>query len=256
MAAGDYILRLGHLTGLSMSDIDGDDATPRSRPGTLAFVVDAFGYKVLRYGYFVNAMLRGELCSRYGGVNGTTVITNQTGTSATSVTTTGLTANAHRGAIIYVHDDTGAAGAAPEGEMSVAASNTTTVITLEDDLPFTVALASGDDVTSISTYAVEDSADGDLAVTCQGIVMGAQGVTASQYGWYLMEGIVKALSTAESITTFNPVVAAANTVDEFGTDGQELWVGTALATYTSDNVATTLPVRMNLFAPAGVGLSP
>jgi len=146
--------------------------------------------------------------------------------------------------------------AAPEGEMSGAASNTTTVITLEDDLPFTVALASGDDVTAISTWGVEDSADGDLAVTCQGIVMGAQGVAADNYGWYLMEGVVKALSTAETITTFNPVVAAANTVDEFASDGQELWVGTALATYTSDNVATTLPVRMNLFSPAGVGLAP
>ena len=256
MAAGDYVLNLGHLTGLSMADVNSNTAAPQARAGTLAFVVDAFGYRVLRYGYFVNAMLQGELCSRYGGVNGTTVVTNQTGTSATSVTTTGLTANAHRGAIVYVHDDAGGAGAAPEGEVSIAVSNTTTVVTLDADMPLSVALANGDDVTLISVSAVEDSTDGDLAVTVQGVVLGEDGVSASQYGWYVMEGFSKALSTAETITTFNPVVAAANTVDEFGSDGQELWVGTALATYTSDNVSTVLPVRLNLFTAAGVGLAP
>lgn len=256
MAAGDYVLNLAHLTGLSMADINSDTATPQARGGTLAFVVDAFGYKVLKYCYFVAAAAQGDLASRAGGVNGTVVITNQTGTSATSVTTTGLTANAHRGAIIYVHDDAGGAGAAPEGEVSICTTNTTTVITLDPDMPFSVALANGDDVTSISTWAVEDSADGDLSVTVQGVVLGSAGVTASQYGWLMMEGMTRAKAGTNAITAFNPVVAGANIVDAFGTDGQELWVGTALATYTGDNVAATLPVRLNCFTASGIGTAP
>lgn len=256
MAQGDYWINLKHLTGLGQSAINGDDATPQASPGTIVFAHDRFGFMIMKYCYFVNAMAVGELASRYGGVNGTTVVTNQTGTTTTSVTTTGLTANAHKGAIVYVHDDTGGAGAAPEGEVSVAASNTTTVVTLESDLPLSAALASGDDVTLISTYAVEDSADGDLSITVQGIVLGANGVSASQYGWLLMEGFRKAKATTNAITTFNPVVAGANLIDAFGSDGQELWVGTSLGTYATDNVATTLPVRLNLFTAAGIGTSP
>ena len=256
MAAGDYTLNLGHITGLGMHDINGDDAVPQMRPGTIAFVVDAFGYRVLRYCNFKNAMLQGELASRAGGVNGTTVITDLVSGTTTSATDSGQTADLFNGALFYVHDNADSAGAAPEGEMSVVTTNTASLITLEPDLPMSVAMAVNDDVTIISNWQVQDSADGDLSITVMGVVIGNQGITSGRYGWVQMEGFAKALTSAASITTFNPVVSGANLVAEFGTDGQELWIGTSLGTFTSDNVALTLPVRLNCFSPSGIGTAP
>jgi hypothetical protein len=160
------------------------------------------------------------------------------------------------GGIFYVHDDAGAAGAAPEGEMSIVSANSTTLITLDPRLPLTTALAVNDDVSIISTYQCEAAADGDLNNIVMGVVIGANGITSGNYGWVQMEGVTKAKATTNAITTQNPVVTGTSCIDAFGTDGQELWVGTSLATYSSDNAATTLPVRLSLFSLSAIGTAP
>lgn len=256
----DLVFRLSSITGLGMREINGDDADPYARPGTIAIVVDAFGPRILKYCRNVNgsAITMGELHSYASDAQNirTTSISNITSGTTTSAVTTGLTADRHDGMICYVLDDAGGAGAAPEGEASIVANNTTTAITLEADYPYSAALAANDDLMLVSTYQVEDSVDGDEAFTVAGVAVGNAGITNLSYGWYQVEGVVNADASAATIATGDPVVAGANVVAAFGTDGHELWVGTALAGMTSDSVAAAALINLKLFAPENSGGSP
>lgn len=256
----DLVLNVGSITGLGMREINGDDATPQNRPGTITIVVDAFGPRVLKYCRNVNGstITMGELHSYASSAANvrTTSVANITSGTTTSAVTTGLTANRHDGMICYVLDDAGAAGAAPEGEASIVADNTTTTITMEADYPFSAALAANDDLMLVSNYQVEDSVDGDEAWTVVGVALGRYGVQNLNYGWYQVEGPVNADASAATITSGDPVVAGANVVAAFGTDEHELWVGTALAGMTSDSVAATALINLKLFAPENSGGTP
>ena len=256
----DLVLNIGSITGLGMREINGDDVNPYARPGTIAIIVDAFGPRVLKYCRNVNgsAIPMGELHSYASDTQNerTTSVANITSGTTTSAVTSGLTANRHDGMICYVLDDAGAAGAAPEGEASIVADNTTTAITLEADYPYSAALAANDDLELVSTYQVEDSADGDEAWTVAGVALGRYGIANLNYGWYQVEGVVNADATAATITQGDPVVAGAVAVAAFGSDGHELWIGTALAGMTSDSVAATALVNLKLFAPENSGGTP
>ena len=71
-----------------------------------------------------------------------------------------------------------------------------------------------------------------------------------------MEGVVSAAPPAATISQGDPVVAGAVAVAAFGSDGHELWIGTALAGMTSDSVAATALVNLKLFAPENSGGTP
>jgi hypothetical protein len=259
MAAGDYVLRLGNITSLSMSDINGDDATPQSRPGTITFINNVWGYAILKYVRAVAAVTQGGLLSRYGltTTQGNTIVSNITsGTTTTATKSAAWAANAEVGAIFYVQDNDDAAGAAPEGEMSIVAANTANVLTLDSRLPMSVALAANDDVTTIATYQMKLSQDGDLNQVVQGIAIGKNGISAGQYGWIQMEGYGKARAKASTTTIQDPIVADVGVVGPFGTDGQELHIGQCVGTFTSDNAATTMPVNMKCFTPASSATAP
>jgi len=134
----ELFYKLGHLSGLSISDLHSDNArgAQTARPGTIAWVVDAFGPRIVKY---VKNMVGstnavGELMayeSDGANVRSTSITASSAGTT-TTIVTTGLTANDHVDQIAWCVDDAGAAGAAPEGEASVVASNTTTTIKLLD----------------------------------------------------------------------------------------------------------------------------
>jgi hypothetical protein len=158
--------------------------------------------------------------------------------------------------ICFVLDDAGAAGAAPEAEASIVASNTTTTIYFEPDYAFSTALGANDDLELIATYQVEDAADGDEAWTVAGVVLGVDGVTNGQYGWIQQQGPCMTKVTTNAITEGDPVVAGAAIMDAFGTDGQELWTGIALASGSTDEVTPHIPVDVRLFTCAGPGGSP
>lgn len=256
MAAGDYVLRLSHLSGMGMAGINANDASPTIDPGHINFVRDAFGYKVLQYCRIFATATQGSLTSRWGGVNGSTAVTGITsGSTTTAVKSAAWTADTQQGAIFYVSDDAGAAGAAPEGEVSIVASNTAGQLTLEPTLPLTAAIASNDAVRTISNWQGEASADGDLNQTVLGVVLGSGGITSGYYGWIQREGFCKAKCEL-SITVDTPVVAHTGTVGPFGSDGQELHIGTALGVVAADQVALTVPVRLNLFTAASVATAP
>lgn len=251
-ALSDLVLKVGHIHGLGMEDINGDSATPRQRPGTLGIIVDAFGPRILQYCKFINAMLMGELASRPANVS----VANITSGGVDHAITTGLVAGAHDGKLVYVLDNADAAGAAPEGETSIVSRNTTTKISLERQYPLSVALANLDDLTLISNWQAEDAADGDLAVDVLGVVLGNAGVAAGNFGWLQREGFTQALLDTDAETAGAPVVADVNVLGDFGTDGQELWCGVALAAVTADQVAQRAPVSLKLFTCAGPGASP
>lgn len=248
----DLVLNVGSITGLGMEDINGDSATPRSRPGTLAIIVDAYGPRILQYCRFINAMAVAELASKPGNV----AVSNITSGTVKSFVTSGLTANDHNGKLAYVLDNDDSAGAAPEGEVGVIAKNTATIVTLESDYPLSVALAANDDITLISNWQAEDAADGDLAVDVLGVVLAVGGITAGSYGWVQREGFCLPLYSTNAITAANPVVAGANVLDAFGSDGQELHCGVSLAAITSDQAAFRVPTNLRLFTCAGVATAP
>lgn len=255
----DIYLNLGHLSGLGMSDLNRDDVLPYMRPGTVAWVTDAYGPRLVKYIKCLQSggVAKGELmayCSDGANVISTSVANITSGTT-TSFVTSGLTADRHNGMISYVLDKAAVAGAAPEGESSIVSKNTATVVTLDAHYPYSTALAVNDDIELIATYQVEDAADGDEAWTCVGVVLAKDGISANNYGWVQLEGVTPALSIASSAEG-DPVVADAAAVGPFGTDGQELWVGTALSTLSTDEALKQLPIRVQLWTAAGTGGSP
>lgn len=256
----DIVFRMANLTGRSMHDINGDDSTPHARPGSWYFAVDAFGPRIFMYGRNRNgsAITMGELMSyEADGANvKSTTVSNITAGSTTSATTSSLTADDHQGKICYVLDNNDSAGAAPEGQSSIVAGNTATVITMEPSYPFGTALAANDDLELIANWQFEDAADGDEAWTVAGVVVGKNGISDGNYGWLQQEGPVSADIVTGAVSEGDPVVADAAIVGSFGSDGQELWIGIALAAASADQAAQTLPVMMKLITAAGPGGSP
>jgi hypothetical protein len=258
-SSSNIFLNLGHLSGLGMSDFNRDDATPYMRPGTIAWVVDAFGPRIVKYVKNVSgsAILKSELMSYASdGANvKTTTVTNITSGTTKSFVTSALTAHRHQGMISYVLDVNAVAGAAPEGESSIVADNTATVVTLEPDYAYSAALAVNDDIELISTYQVEDAADGDEAWTVAGVVMSANGISDNNYGWIHVEGVCPCQSAA-SAAEGDPIVADAAQVGPFGSDGHELWIGTSLVTLSTDETLKQIPAQLKLFTYENSGGTP
>ena len=261
----ELFYKVGHLTGLSTSDLHSDNArgAQTARPGTIAYLTDAFGYRIVKYVKNMvgstNAM--GELMayeSDGANVRSTSITASAAGTT-TSIVTTGLTANDHVDQIVFCVDDAGAAGAAPEGEASVVASNSTTTINLNADYAYSAATATNDTFDLISTYHSNDSVDGDEAWTIQGVVLGKDGIQDNQFGWVQLHGVTPCLKIglAGDVTEGDPIVAGAAGVDAFGSDGHELWIGVAVTAYNAgDSGNSSMVVDMRLFAYENTGGTP
>ena len=257
----DFFFRVGNLSGMGSNDLSGNDTVPQMEPGTISWVRDAFGYRLVRYCKNVHASAALALGSLQAIVSDganvvTTTVTNITSGSTTHAITSGLTAGRHDGMICFVLDSAQGTGIAPEGEASIVDKNTATRIDFAKQYPFSTALAANDDLELIGTYQAEAAADGDEAWTIHGVVVGKNGIDAGKYGWIQLEGNTMANGGTNAIAEGDPVVAGAAIVDAFGTDGQELWVGIALASGSTDEVTPRIPVRLKLLASAGPGGSP
>lgn len=254
----NLFLNLGHLSGMGMSDFNRDDVTPYMRPGTVAWVVDAFGPRIVKYVRNVSgsAILKSELMAYAAdGANvKSTSVANITSGTTTSFVTTGLTANRHDGMIAYVLDNATTAGAAPEGESSIVATNTATVVTLEKDYPYSAALAANDDIELIATYQVEDSAAADEAWTVAGVVLPFDGISNMNYGWIHVEGTCP-VQSANSAVEGDPLESGVAQVTPL-TAGHELWIGTALAALSTDEALKQIPAQMKLFTYENSGGTP
>jgi len=224
------VLNLSNLASVSARDIEGDDANPRMRPGAVTFKVSSgYGMQVMKYGRNRNgsAVVRGECMSYVSAAQGerSTSAGSITAGTTTSATTSGLTANDHDGMMFYVLDNADSAGAAPESEVGVVASNTATLITLESDYPLSAAIAASDTAELIANWQFEDSVDGDEAWVVMGTVMPAGGISDGNYGWIGQEGFFPVLYTTAAVSVGDPIVADAAAFLDFGSDGMELQVG-------------------------------
>lgn len=201
------------------------------KPGMLAWTWDMlYGLRIFKLVKNLNgsALAAGNVVTYEDPVDIDTI----TAGSTTSITTSGLTANDLEYQLIQIEDDAGAAGAAPEGEISLCISNTATVITLHPDYPFSAAVAASDTGTCININAVDLSADSDKNAGVPGLTNGVCGVVMSavpdnSWGWVCQRGIVTAKNT-NAITVGEDLVAGTGTVVGHSNEGHEEIIGTAL----------------------------
>jgi hypothetical protein len=133
-----------------------------------------------------------------------------------------FTAFEERHAITHVIDDAGGANAPPEGQWGYIVYNDANVIYVQPD--FTVAPAVGDTYDIWYPYNLEAAADGDLAMTVQGIVVSPDGIADNYWGWVLQRGIVSA-AIANALTAGEGIVADAGSVGASGGDTGDLIIG-------------------------------
>lgn len=186
-----------------------------------------------------NASIAKGNCLSY--VNPATVGTITAG-STTSITSSSMTANDLEYQMINVTDDIGGAGAAPEGETSLCISNTSTLINLHPDYPFSTAIAASDTCYVIYQNGFELAASGDLRgpgkfTNCVcGIAYGA--AADNEWCWVCQKGFVTAAIDASGLPVAGDIkvdatsgYVAAAAVDA----GQEIIIGQAA---TTQNAAT------------------
>lgn len=254
MSAGDVLFREAGIMPVAHYDVlqvETSTQGPRTDIGQVGWMRDKFG-ALRMYTYRKNisgsAFAAGDLVSRKREVE-----TNQTGTATTTVVGA-FTADEHVGALAVVHDDAGGAGAAPEGEASIVASNTATVATLETDLPWSAALAANDDVTFLSPHVI-DAAANDIAFVVCGIAMGA--AADDGFGWFQFQGLHPAARHAASAFIAGSALKAGTAVVEVygdatavvgGTAGTGIYyvIGAQFAIHGADVVTTKSPVIMGL----------
>ena len=253
MAALDVLFREGGLLPIGHSDLLQTDVDTRRRgdEGQIAWARDRFGaFRLFTYRKNVSgsAFALGDLTSRKFEVE-----TNQTGAATGTVVGT-FVADDFVNALAIVHDDTGGAGAAPEGEASIVAGNTATIQTLETDLPWSVALASGDDVTFLSPKVIDSIADDPAFVVC-GIAMAA--AADDEWSWFQFQGVHPAANHAASSFISNSALKSGTKVVALYGDATAVVGGTAgtgigyvigyqIAIHTSDVVTLKSPVMMAL----------
>lgn len=247
MAANDTLFTLMGAVGKGHGDLlqshDERERGSVADEGQIAWSADKFGRLRLftfRKNISGSAFAIGDLVSRSREVE-----SNQTGTATTSATGSFSGADEHIGSLLIVHDDAGGAGGAPEGEATVVASNTATVVTFEGALPLSTALAANDDLTLISPKVI-DAADGDFNFVVCGVAMSA--TPDDDWGWFQFQGLHPRVQhkTTDAVTAGNPVVADAAAVGAHGSDVANLWVGYQIATQGGDAVQIKSPVLLSL----------
>jgi hypothetical protein len=209
--------RLGNLVGMGQVDIDLDDSSPfggpSHRPGSHSILVDAYGgMRILKYVQSketATAATKGMMMSR-PAVTSATLLTP----FATVVqTTSGLTAGAHNGKLVYLKANTGGAGT--DGEVSVCTTNTgTTIVNLDAAYPWSAAPTTSDTIQLVSTYHAAISGTSDLAIRVQGAVVGQNGISFGNYGWVQQEGpcVVNCTTTALIVNVAVETSATAGSV--------------------------------------------
>ena len=150
-SSSDFFFRVGNLAGMGSNDLSGNDTVPQAEPGTISWIRDAFGYRLVKYCKNVHASAALALGSLQAiasdGANVvTTTVTNITSGSTTHAITSGLTAGRHDGMICFVLDSAQGTGIAPEGEASIVDKNSATRIDLAKQYPLSAALAANDDL--------------------------------------------------------------------------------------------------------------
>jgi hypothetical protein len=247
MAQGDAVLRLEGIVALASTDIVSKDPVgqPRNALGQLAWCRDRFGaLRLFNYRRNISgsAFAVGDLASKKKYI-----VTNlDSGTTLTATKAATFTADEMDDAAVIVQDKNSSAGAAPEGEVTVARSGTAATLTFYDELPLSTALLVNDDLAVFTRHAI-DAADGDFNHVVVGVAMAA--AADDEYCWFQMQGLHPRVAhkATDALVLGDPVVADAAAVGAWGADTARLWVGWCPATYANDVVGNKGPVVMSLF---------
>jgi hypothetical protein len=204
-------------------------------PGAISIMVDAFGFKMFRYGRDSVAASKGGLVGRKTDVTGTvTAAAGEVNSTHVLADTTNFTAHAEQGAMCVIVDNNDSAGAAPEGDVGIVDDNTITQLYLDARYLFSAAVAVNDTYRNVSIWTGKASADGDLAVNIFGIAMADR--TAAYYGWLQFYGRNPGViyMAGNAVTAGDPVVSDVGTVGPYGADTEQLWVGHCPVTISAD----------------------
>jgi len=166
------------------TDLDASDAVAQEILGSARWDVHPiWGLRGFEYVRFHDAAVKGSWNTQIANI----AVANATGTSTTTVVLAGtFTADILKDCLVRCKDDTGAAGAAPEGETARIISNTTGVLYLNPDDAWSVAPSSGDDFEVILPHRVSAAGAGDESLLCRGVAMATQ--TIYYYGWVQFYG--------------------------------------------------------------------
>jgi len=224
----NLFLGLTHINPVAQGELGADSEFAEHRPGTMSMMMSAFGPVMYKYTRDQQgSMLKGQLASQVTIVTGT--VTNAAGEindTLHAADTTNLTAVDEEGKIFHVTDNNDSAGAAPEGEVAIIIKNTTTQMTFDPGYPLSTAPAVSDTYANISTFHMEDSANGDFGYYVLGVVMADR--TTDYYGWVQFYGHCPgALYDTGGVTALAPAVATTAAVNAHGSDLPALWVGYA-----------------------------
>lgn len=105
-----------------------------------------------------------------------------------------FTAKEEVGNLIYILDDQGAAGAAPEGDARLIVKNTADIVYVQPD--FSAAPVAGDTAEISSRVRVVASADGDVRGQLAGVVVSPDGIADGYGGWIGTQGVFACLVQA------------------------------------------------------------
>lgn len=245
--AANYF-RLGNLLGSSNVDLEVDDnqaqGSTLQKAGTITIIADAFGYKV--YQYIRNR--RGSALAQRALVTKPAVVSATcTSSTTTALTTSSLTANVHIGKIAYVRSTS--ANAAPEGEASIVAANSATLINVEAAYPFSVASTTSNTVDLVSNFQGTASAAGDPRPNILGVVVGNGGITDGNFGWVQKEGPAMCTIGTSTLTVNVPAIAHTAAVQTASSSAAASTnIGMAMTTTAASQ--TVGLVYLNLFASA------
>ena len=225
---------LGSLIPLSQADFNANDQEPQAALGALGFYKDAMGMRVMQYikNNSSSALVLGDVVVKEADVTFTAGVL----ASATRITTTGLTADKHKGKLIIVEGNDTSAGAAPEGETGVITANTATVIDVDSQLPFSVSSVADIDCRILTPgwHGTQGGANA-AARDVFGGVIGVDGISAGYYGWVVVDGYHPQMKfTAANVTALaNCITAATGQLVTVGAATMEKVVGYAPCTIES-----------------------
>lgn len=187
--ANALVSNVGTIIPMGVSDIEADDAqdaagrpTTGTAKGQLSLLRDDFGARIFRYMHNMNGAvtLVGGLYSRAADVSIASIDAGST--TLLIKKAAGFTANALIGRAMYYKTNATTAGAAPEGETAIIASNTAGQLVLNANRPLTATPNAADAVVVYSLFDFIASASGNLVQDVFGIALARNGISNGNWG--------------------------------------------------------------------------
>lgn len=213
--------------------------------GSKGLYKDLFNYGDSYFRWVCNrsggTLAQGALVSFYG-----MQVPNIDSGSVSSITEAGVwEAGEQVGNLVYILDDAGAAGAAPEGESRYIVKNTANIIYVQPD--FTVAPAVGDAIRIISNCNVIAAAIGDDRNMVAGAVVNPDGIPDNYWGWAFFNGTGPALVLAATAMTAGlRLIADVGRVNEAAAPNAFEDIGYLVVGCNADIVSDLIPVKLEL----------